>query len=109
MVTPPNTASPDFAPLRFAKQVKRAARRTKETRNLQPETQFGADEVVIARGDALDVLDRLVEDGSVNLVSAASIQHRHELRRVSGQMAWQIVLWIAMVQQENCTKKLPMS
>lgn len=108
MVTPPNTASPDFTPLRFAKQVKvplegqRRRATCSRKRNL-------ALMRLCARGDALDVLDRLVENESVNLVSAASIQHRHELRRVSGQMAWQIVLWIAMVQQENCTKKLPMS
>ncbi len=37
---------------------------------MQPETEFSADGVVVAHGDAIDVLERVVEDGSVNLVFA---------------------------------------
>lgn len=37
---------------------------------MQTETLFSADGVVVAHGDALDVLDRVVEDGSVKLVFA---------------------------------------
>lgn len=37
---------------------------------MQLETQFSADGIVVTHGDALDVLDRLVEDGSVKLVFA---------------------------------------
>lgn len=37
---------------------------------MQPETVFSADGVVVAHGDAIDVLERVVKDGSVKLVFA---------------------------------------
>jgi len=41
-----------------------------ETANLQADSLFSTGEVTIAHGDALDILDRVVEDAKVNLIFA---------------------------------------
>lgn len=42
----------------------------KQPLNLKPETYFSTDGVVVVQGDAIDVLEALVEDGAVNLLFA---------------------------------------